>query len=511
MKINVKLIASFGTVLVTTLVVFGRISYSTFAESAHQTSDKIISLQGSEVIYHATKTLHKEVVDIEQQLSLYMQSNACSLSSEAETRQLFEGFAKQHPIFRSISLSLRQGNVPPPEFQTWLDEIEDNHFEPFFRRFADHLLLLWPTQTPQGPAFFIIKMDPVQLASQLSTSLSSSGYLNITGAAILLTDHGHLLLDPIQQDPQNPLGQEILGKIDTTTSTQHVEDHGAVYVYSPPDKLFDADLTLVVPKEFNQENLVQLKNRIIAAMLIVGWVSIWIMLIIAYRISSPIRKLSKITKDIIEFNYSTEMEIPPSNDEIGELAENFENMRQKIKSLVTEDPLTRIYNRRFVMHIFDLAVLKANRDHTPLCCIMMDIDYFKKVNDTYGHQAGDAVLMAVGKALKEISRDYDTPARYGGEEFLCLLPETTLADAIVIAERIAGAVKQLVITVDNKELRCTMSLGVAEFLPEQADTTDKIIHNADKALYQAKGNGRDQVVVYHEPAEEAIPAPAPTT
>jgi len=512
MKINAKLITSFGTVLVTTLVVFGRISYSTFAESTHQTSDKIITLQSSEVIYHATKTLDREINDIEQQLSLYMQTNACSLSSEAETKDLFEGFAKQHPLFRSITLSLRRGKVPPPEFQTWLDEIEDNHFEPFLRRVSgDHLLLIWPTQTPQGSAYFIIKLDPEQLAIRLSSYLSNSGYLNISGAAIILSDHGSLLLDPIQQDPQKPLDQRILASINLKASTEFVEDTGKVYVYRPQDKLFDADLTLVVPKEFNQGNLVQLKDRVIAAMLIVGWVSIWIMLIIAYKISSPIRKLSKITKDIIEFNYSTDMEIPPSNDEIGELAENFENMRQKIKSLVTEDPLTQVHNRRFMMHIFGLAVLKANRNNTQLCCIMMDIDHFKKINDTYGHQGGDVVLMAVGKTLKEISRDYDTPARYGGEEFLFLLPETGLSDAVSIAERIREAIKQLAIAYDNKEVHCTMSLGVAEFVHDRVDTTDKIIHNADIALYQAKENGRDQVVVYQEPVEEAIPATALTS
>lgn len=498
MKINAKLITSFGTVLVTTLAVFGWISYSTFTENAHKTSDKIITLQSSEVIYHATKDLRKEISDIEQELSLYMQANACSLSSEAESKELFEGFTHQNPIFRSITLSLRRGNLPPPEFQTWLDEFEDNLFEPFLRRQAEELLLLWPTQTPQGPAFFVITVDQAQLAARLSSYLTSSGYLNISGAALMLTDEGRSLLDPIQQDEKNPLAANILGAIDTKTPTEHVEDKGEVYVYRPPDTLFGADLTLVVPKEFNQENLVQLKNRIIVAMLIVGWVSIWIMLIIAYRISGPIRKLSKITKDIIEFNYTTEMEIPPSNDEIGELAENFENMRQKIKNLVTEDPLTGVYNRRFVNHVFDLAVLKANREKTPLCCIMMDIDHFKRVNDTYGHQAGDLVLTGVGKTLKEISRDYDTPARYGGEEFLCLLPETTLDDAVAIAERIRGAVKKLVITFGEQELRCTMSLGVAELVSELADTTDKIISQADKALYQAKENGRDRVVIARE-------------
>ncbi|MDD5757786.1 MAG: GGDEF domain-containing protein [Desulfobulbaceae bacterium] len=507
MKINAKLVASFGTVLVTTLVVFGRISYSTFTESAHMASDKIISLQSSEIIYHTTKSLRKEVGNIEQQLSLYMQVNACSLGSDKESKDLLEGFAKHDPLFRSISLSPRRGNLPPPEFQTWMDEFEANHFEPFLTRRGDDLLLLWPTQTPQGAAFFVITLDPAYFAAKLSSSMTNSGYLNVSGAAIVLTSHGKPLLEPVLQDPQKTLARDILTGVDIDALAEHVEDKGEYFIYRPADTLFDADLTMVVPKKFNQDNLVKLKNRILAAMLIVAWISVWIMLVIAYRISSPIRKLSKITKDIIEFNYTTEMEIPPSNDEIGELAENFENMRQKIKTLVTEDPLTQVYNRRFVMHLFDLAVLKASASNTPLCCIMMDIDFFKKVNDTYGHQGGDAVLMAVGKVLKEISRDYDTPARYGGEEFLCLLPETTLPDAVAIAERIRMAVKGLTVVFGEIELRCTVSLGVAEYVVGRAESTDEIIRDADNALYQAKENGRDQVVVCRqEPNAVVCPA-----
>jgi|GEM_PF-1857166 len=495
MKINAKLITSFGTVLITTLVVFGRISYTTFTESTHTTSDTIITLQASAVIYHTIKGLQQEVNDIEQQLFFAMQANACSLETEAESKAMFAGFSKQHPLFREVALSLRLEKLPPPEFQTWLDEIEANHLEPFLRRHGEDLLLLWPTQTPQGRGFLIITLDQSQLTSRLRSSLSASGGVHVSGAAILLTDNqGHPLIDPIQQDEGQPLRKDILADIQTSSLAKEVEKRGAVYTYRSPDPLLGAELTLIVPKEFNQGNLIQLKNRVIAAMLIVAWFSIWVMLIIAYRIASPIRKLSEVTKDMIAFNYSTDMKIPPSHDEIGELAENFETMRQKIKSLVTEDPLTGVYNRRFVMHIFDLAVLKATREDSPLCAIMMDIDYFKKINDTHGHQAGDAILMAVGRVLKEISRDYDTPARYGGEEFLCLLPDTTLTDALAIAQRIRQTIQEIVVPFEGKELRCTMSLGVASMIPGGNNSTDTIIANADRALYQAKENGRNQVV-----------------
>lgn len=508
MKINAKLISSFGTVLVTTLIVFGCICYYTFNESAHKTTDKIITLQSSEIIYHATKTFKKAISGIEQQLASHLVSNACSLSSGDEIRALFEGFAKQSPIFREVSLYLYRSGATPPEFRTWLEESERENLEPFFVKQDKELFLLWPTQTPQGRACFVIKLDQAQLAATLRSYLVNSGYLNIHGAAILLTDKGEFLVEPIQQDENNPLPPDVLTPLSTVAPIEHVEQRGAVFVYRPPDTLFNAELTLVVPTAFNQEDLYTLKNRIIAAMLIVSWVSIWVMLIIAYKIADPIRKLSAVTKDIIAFNYTTELEIQPSNDEIGELAANFETMRHKIKELVSNDPLTKVYNRRFMMHLFDLEVSKALRQGTPLCCIMMDVDHFKKINDTHGHQVGDVALVEVGKTLLEISRSYDTPARYGGEEFLFLLPDTSINDATAIAERIRLAIKQLVIPVGEKVIRCTMSLGVAELDAALADTRDKIIHNADHALYQAKDNGRDQVVVYQRPEAQAAMPPA---
>ncbi len=494
MKIHTKLITSFGTVLVATLAVFGFISYYTFAESTHANSDRIVTLQSSEIIYQATKNFNKEIKGIEQELTVSLLGNACSLNSEEETKQLFDKFAHDNPPFSRITLYQTHGSSMPQEFQTWLDEIDQDHLiEPFLRRQGDDLYLLWPTQTPKGRAFFVITIDQEQLAVILRS------YLRIDGATILLLEKDHPLISPIPQDPLHPLPAGVINSVDNTLPTDHVNKQGPVYSYRPTDTLFGAGLTLVVPKEFYRANLISLKNRIIAAMLIVGWISIWVLLIIAFKIASPIKKLSKITKDIIAFNYTTELEIPPSNDEIGELAENFENMRQKIKDLVTKDPLTHVYNRRFMMHIFELAVLKAVRMEEHLCCIMMDIDHFKRVNDTFGHQGGDAVLVAVGKTLKEISRNYDTPARYGGEEFMFILPETPLADAIAIAERIRMAIKELSIPFEETTLRCTMSLGVAEFNLYQANTTDQIIQFADKALYQAKDNGRDQVVVFQQP------------
>ena len=217
MKINIKLISSFGTVLITTLSVFGMICYYTIAENTRQNSDRIITLQSNEIIYQATKTFNKQVKEFEQRLSSFTQSNTCSLNSEAETKELFTKFASQTPPFLSIRLYHFRGDAMPPEVQTWRDEIDTiNSNEPFLRRHSDDLLLLWPTQTPKGRAFFVITIDQTKLAALLRYSL------RINGAAIMLAYNGQLLASPIQQDQSHPLPRDLLDKISTIAPTNHI-------------------------------------------------------------------------------------------------------------------------------------------------------------------------------------------------------------------------------------------------------------------------------------------------
>jgi len=211
-----------------------------------------------------------------------------------------------------------------------------------------------------------------------------------------------------------------------------------------------------------------------------------------------VQRLNKLTKDSIAFNYTSELEIKPSSDEIGDLTLNFENMRLKIKDLVTKDQLTHVFNRCFLMHIFELALLKALRLEETLSCIMIDIDYFKKVNSTFGHQAGDAVLAMVGKILLQHTRDYDTPARYGGEKFIFILPDTTIDTAGKIAERIRKAMEQQTVHIDGQRINCTLSLGIAGLDKQSANTTEQIIRRAGTALRQAKDDGRNQVSIFQE-------------
>lgn len=163
----------------------------------------------------------------------------------------------------------------------------------------------------------------------------------------------------------------------------------------------------------------------------------------------------------------------------------------ELKELTLVDSLTGLYNRRY----FDLYVEKAiplsELTDAPLFLIMIDIDYFKKINDTYGHHCGDEVLKGLASILRTNLRASDALIRMGGEEFVILLPETILEECKHIAERLHNEVKQTKIIYENKEISLTISVGVAQYNKEPIN---KFVEKADSALYQAKQTGRNRIV-----------------
>ena len=165
----------------------------------------------------------------------------------------------------------------------------------------------------------------------------------------------------------------------------------------------------------------------------------------------------------------------------------------ELNKMATIDPLTEINNRRTFMHVGEEMFAYAKRYQKVFSVILMDIDFFKKINDTYGHQVGDKVLKAVAKLLKEQLRESDILARYGGEEFIVLVPETDINAALLIAENIRHAVEKIAITTDKETVRCTLSLGVSQY-HQEITSLDELVNIADQALYRAKHNGRNNVV-----------------
>jgi diguanylate cyclase len=173
-------------------------------------------------------------------------------------------------------------------------------------------------------------------------------------------------------------------------------------------------------------------------------------------------------------------------------------MERSLRKMNLMDGLTGIYNRRHMDKRLMEEFIRHKRYERSMSIIMMDIDYFKKINDTYGHQFGDRVLKDVSDIFALKMRGGDILARYGGEEFCSILPETDIRGAQALAERLREKVAETPILYNNKEsVHITVSLGVAA-LTGRTKTTEDLIRNADTALYQSKQNGRNITSVYSE-------------
>ncbi|WP_426192049.1 putative bifunctional diguanylate cyclase/phosphodiesterase [Massilia sp. DWR3-1-1] len=172
-----------------------------------------------------------------------------------------------------------------------------------------------------------------------------------------------------------------------------------------------------------------------------------------------------------------------------------------INELAIRDELTGVHNRRHLLALIDAERARSARAARPFCLCLLDIDFFKRINDTYGHSAGDEVLRAFAHAVQQQVRDTDSFGRYGGEEFLLMLPETPIEAAAALVERIRAAVEALRFADIDGALAMTVSIGVAQF--RTGDTIAQSIARADEALYMAKARGRNRVVFHGQAARLA--------
>ncbi|WP_455597729.1 GGDEF domain-containing protein [Acinetobacter pecorum] len=179
---------------------------------------------------------------------------------------------------------------------------------------------------------------------------------------------------------------------------------------------------------------------------------------------------------------------------------------QTLKNLAHTDDLTQLYNRRHFVDMAERSIHQWPR-HASSCLLMFDVDHFKNINDSYGHDVGDRVLQLIAEVTRKEMRHSDVLARFGGEEFIALLEDTQLQDSLVIAERIRCAIqKQYIYVKPNHAIRFTISIGIAE-LESHTQTLEDLIKQADIALYQAKKTGRNRIEVYHpDILDQAKPA-----
>lgn len=180
-----------------------------------------------------------------------------------------------------------------------------------------------------------------------------------------------------------------------------------------------------------------------------------------------------------------------------DLESRLKEARDAMEHLARHDGLTGLLNRRAIYQMAQAELARARREITTLSVIMLDLDFFKKINDSFGHPTGDETLRVVAGALEANKREYDGAGRWGGEEFLILLPNTGLENAAMVAERVRSAIDSISLQAGGARVHVQASLGVACLRPDGADSLDEVLSQADQALYQAKRAGRNRVCVYN--------------
>lgn len=225
-----------------------------------------------------------------------------------------------------------------------------------------------------------------------------------------------------------------------------------------------------------------------AAAFILGFFFILFLLFLLVHIKNLNKRLLHHTQEIEHFNTTLEKEVADRTHQLTLL-------NSKLKELANTDELTKIDNRRHFIELATTYFYAAKRNHTELFILSMDIDFFKNVNDTYGHAIGDEVLKLICQTTKKILRESDLFGRIGGEEFSICIQNTTFEGALTLAEKIRAKIEQTYYEKSAHEhIYVTISIGIASLEPEDTDIY-RIMERADKALYKAKENGRNQVQV----------------
>jgi diguanylate cyclase (GGDEF)-like protein/hemerythrin-like metal-binding protein len=269
----------------------------------------------------------------------------------------------------------------------------------------------------------------------------------------------------------------------------------------------------------------QLKKEaylIIIALSLFLFAAIFFALVLNYSIISPVRKLTYALNEMSVGQHNIHFNRIASKDEIGSMQLAYEKLRRKLlqgdiykatvsqqqkeikyrksqqdhfQQLALTDALTGAVNRHHFNEVIDQEITNVNNHGRPLSIMLLDIDHFKGINDTYGHGVGDEVLVLFYQTCVDAVRSSDVVARIGGEEFVIIMPNTALENAGKFAERLRDKIAKLEININQKEISVTVSIGVSQWKQESFINAETFIAHADKSLYQAKNSGRNKVVV----------------
>ncbi len=196
-----------------------------------------------------------------------------------------------------------------------------------------------------------------------------------------------------------------------------------------------------------------------------------------------------------------EKELKAANESLQTQLNENERLRVQLQEQAIRDPLTGVYNRRYFSEALENETARAFREQTPFSLIILDVDHFKKINDTYGHKCGDLVLRSLAKFLQENTRRSDIVCRFGGEEFVILMPDAASDSAYERAELFRSQFEAMVNEYEGKQVTCSFSAGVASF-PMHSNSGETLLNMADLALYQSKAQGRNRSTIYSSGMEK---------
>jgi len=259
----------------------------------------------------------------------------------------------------------------------------------------------------------------------------------------------------------------------------------------------------------------QLNKFLLISAIVVTLIICLLGMLLAADISKPIRAMTVMMNKLSNNDLSLNIAVESRDDEIGEMAnalvifkENAterQQLQSQLRHLVEHDPLTGLYTRQYALDNVSALMTTARDNHQTLVVMFIDIDDFKLVNDTYGHQVGDKVITDVANNLSANVRKDDIVARIGGDEFLVLLPGVdSLQDSQQIAQNILAAI-QIMLPIAGDDTKLTLSIGVAEF-PDDGNTMSELMSKADQAMYRVKKRGKNSICYWnpqHQPTESS--------
>ncbi|HMA97361.1 MAG TPA: diguanylate cyclase [Polyangiaceae bacterium] len=212
-----------------------------------------------------------------------------------------------------------------------------------------------------------------------------------------------------------------------------------------------------------------------------------------------------ITEEELEARILAALRVKSVHAELRERNAELETAIQRVGQLAITDALTGLHNRHRFSEVLHREFAVTRRYGIQLSCLMLDIDHFKSINDSQGHEMGDLVLRRIGELCRRDTREIDFACRYGGEEFAVLMPHTAKENAIVVAERILHSVREHSFTQADPPFNVTLSAGIASVRDVASDEPEELVRLADTALYDAKRQGRDRIIVYSATTERPAP------